>query len=259
MGKNSNPAPEGQRPWKDVSVFAGGPGQKWTGPASIILIAVLIVGSLVILFMPRPQAPEAEISSAPSAEPGGEDGGEHVCPETAFDAQALDAPADLAWSAEVGTSWPESATVGPTKDIDGISRCFAHTPIGAALAAVNLTQSVRVADLDRAQQILEVQYVANEGRSVAAAGIAKIYADQPPATRQWGRAMGFKILAFSEDQARVLLVENWPQRGQYTGYSVTLHWVDGDWKIALETTGQPSADGEITVDPDGFTPWEAAR
>jgi hypothetical protein len=93
--------------------------------------------------------------------------------------------------------------------------------------------------------------VQNEGLVKASAGIAKTYAAQPRAAV--GRTMGFKVLSYTDAQAQILLVENWPQRGQYTGFTVTLRWVDADWKILLEPTGQLSSTPDITVDPNGFT------
>lgn len=258
---------QGARPWRDTSVFAGGPGQKWTLPASIILVVLLVVIGLAVLFLPKvfPSRPAGQDAStisptstpktatSNSTAPSAQD-----CPASPVDEGASGSPSDISWAVQYGNSWPVSASTGPTKTIDGLGRCFARSPAGAALAAVNLTQTVRTADLATAQKILDAQYVQNEGVKAAAAGIAKAYEAQPPQSRQWGRTMGFKVLAFTGDAAQILLVENWPQRGQYTGFTVNVVWSGGDWKVRLEDSGQTSSTPEITVDPNGFTRWEAA-
>lgn len=248
---------QGARPWRDTSVFAGGPGQKWTGYASWILLTVVVLVAAVVLFWPKP-SPTSSSGPVPSSSSTGSSKDTGLCPEIPVDSETATPPADLTWTAVYGNSWPVSASSGPTKEVDKVGHCYARSPIGAALAAVNLTQTVRTSDIETAQKVLDTQYVQNEGVDIAAAGIAKAYQAQPPQTRQWGRTMGFKILSFSADKAQVLLVEYWPQRGQYTGFMVDVVWADGDWKVQLAPSGQTSTEPEITVDPNGYTPWAVA-
>ena len=255
--KQQNAGEPGTRPWRDVSTFAGGPGQKWTLWASLIVLVLLTGGSAFILvpkpWMEQSQASGTEPTPSTAPEPTSN------CPVTPSSPSDEAAPSDLTWTVAYGNSWPTSAAAGPRKTADGIAQCFAHSPAGAAMAAVGTIQAVRAADTKTAQQLLTTRYVQNEGVAKASAGIAKTYAAQPPQSRQWARTMGFKVLAYSEREAQILLVENWPQRGQYTGFAVTLRWADGDWKIVLEPSGQTSNDPEITVDPNGYTPWETAQ
>lgn len=257
MAKQKQHEP-GNRPWRDVSVFAGGPGQKWTGWASGIIL-VLLLGCSAFILLPKAwmnsgQAPVSTSTPQSSTKPASTT----VCSNSPSNPSDQAAPSDLSWTVAYGNSWPTSASTGPMKTVDGLAQCFAHSPAGAAMAAVGATQAVRAADTATAQKILGSRYVQNEGLVKASAGIAKTYAAQPPQSRQWARTMGFKVLSYTDAQAQILLVENWPQRGQYTGFTVTLRWVDADWKILLEPSGQLSSTPDITVDPNGFTPWEAA-
>jgi hypothetical protein len=263
MSKNSRGTKKskyepGQRPWRDQSTFAGGPGQKWTLWASAITLGLLGIVCLLIWVMPTGSTSTpvtaATTTSTPTAAPTS-----GVCPAGPSSTDIPQAaPADLQWTALYGNTWPTSATVGPTKTVDGVAQCFQHSPAGAALAGVNIMQSVRVVDLAAAEKIIAAQFVAGPGQQATLTGIQATYPTQPPQGRAWGRVVGFKIESYTAEQAVVLMVENWPQRGQYTGYDLTLKWVDGDWKVHLTDTGQPSLNGDITVDPTGFTPWEKA-
>jgi len=261
MGKK-NAYPVGERPWRDQSTFAGGPGKPWTKIAAIIVIGTCVVASAIIVLLPHPATPHLITStSSTGSRPGVSNGPgttKGVCGQAAESGDSRP-PNDVVWLAVYSNSWPTSATAGPQKMVDGLRQCFAHSPIGAALAGVNLTQSLRTADLPTAHKILDHQYAQNAGQIVSGQWVDKTYPDLPPASRDWGRVMGYNVLAYTPTTARVLLVENWPQAGQYTGYTVTLNWSAGDWQIVLDADGQPSPDGQITVDPSGFTPWAATK
>ncbi|MFJ8896606.1 hypothetical protein ACIRCZ_18635 [Leifsonia sp. NPDC102414] len=248
----------GQRPWRDVSTFAGGPGQKWTRWASWGVVGglLLVCAAIWVAFPDRAPTPAAGPAPATTTKPSAP-ASASVCPATVESTEIPQAgPADISWTALYGNAWPTSAAIGPTKTVDGIAQCFQHSPAGAALAAVNIIQSTRTVDTVTAQKILATQFVQNAGLETATAELTKTYATQPPEGRVWGRVVGFKVESYRPDQAVLLLVEYWPQRGQYTGYDVTVAWVDGDWKVQLTSDGQTSRNGDITVDPTGFTRWE---
>ncbi|WP_426624533.1 hypothetical protein ACPPVW_18580 [Leifsonia sp. McL0607] len=124
------------------------------------------------------------------------------------------------------------------------------------MAAVNILQTIRTADVPSALQILDAQYVRNDGLTAAQQQLPTTYATQPPESRVWGRSVGYRVESFTAEQAVVLLVESWPQRGQYTGFDVTLVWQNGDWAVQLAPDGSTSLNGQITVDPDGYIPWQ---
>ncbi|MGW9159676.1 hypothetical protein [Microbacterium sp. NPDC055665] len=262
--KKNESGGEGRRPWRDVSTFAGGPGQKWTGVAAPVLIVGLVLVAGFIVFWPQ-NAPSpssstsTESSSAPAASTSSDGAGEGSCPAVEVQKTVVDPPADLEWVSVHGHSWPVSATAGPTKTEADVAQCFDRSPVGAALAAVNAIQSFRTADLDEALRILDARFVPNAGKDKTVEGVTKKYPEQPAASRPWGRVVGYTVMMFTADTARIQLVEDWPGRGQFTGFTVTLQWVDGDWRVELLDSGQPHPDHEpITVDPDAFTRWSEA-
>lgn len=259
-----NKKQSGERAWRDVSTFAGGPGRKWTLWASAaVLVALVGISTLVLIPRPDPAPPTSapRPTSTPAAEESDDTASstEGMCPAVAIDEDAVTVPEDLAWVSAHGNSWPVSESVGPKVDVEGLGHCFDRSPIGAALAAVGLAQSARAADIDTAHRILDTQYVQNKGKDIAADNVDRTYPDYPPGSRPLGRVMGFRVEFFHDDMAQVLLVEDWPEHGQYTGYLVTLVWSDGDWKMRLLDDGRPSPGGDITVDPDAFTRWEQPR
>lgn len=263
MGKR-NKSPEAGGPlsrWWSASTFGGGPGKTWTLWLSWILVGGMMVACGVIWLLPQDSGPSHEAKPAgpvPSATPKSTDGADPApCPpHPVTDGTPDRAPDDISWRAQYGTTWPVSATAGPTRNVDGIDRCFQHSPQGAAMAAVNILQSTRTADIPTALQILDAQYVRNDGLSAAQQQLPTTYATQPPQARVWGRSVGYRVESFTANQAVVLLVESWPQRGQYTGFDVTLVWQHGDWAVQLAPDGSTSLNGQITVDPNGYIPWQ---
>ncbi|MBD8519143.1 hypothetical protein [Plantibacter sp. CFBP 8804] len=247
-------ARSGARSWLESSVFLGGPGKRWTLWVSWIVVGSLVAISLVVLFWPTHSTTStspASTSAAGSAAPAADS-----CPTSDWDDAAVEPPRDLRWLTVAGNAWPTSETDGPTRTFDGLRRCFAHSPVGAALAAVNLTQSLRTADLVDAHHILDSQYVQNDGKSIADQDVDTYFPQQPVENRKFGAVVGYTFVGYSADLTRVVLVEKWPHRNQFTGYTVTLEWHDNDWQVLLDASGQPSPDGEITIDPEAFTYWE---
>lgn len=244
-----------RRTWKR-STFGGGPG---TGSGLVVawsIITVFIICTAWALWpattpgtvtarRPQSSAPHTPaVSTAPDACPAG--------PESDTPAEAP--PADLSWAAAYG-SWPVSATAGPTTIVDGIHRCFAHSQLGAALAAVNIIQGVRVNGLDVAAAMVNAQFEPGPGQQAVLAGITASYPANPPESRSWGRVIGFKVVAYTPDEARIVSVESWPQAAQYLGETITVVWDGGDWKVQPEPDGKTNAAGTITVDPGSFILW----
>ena len=250
----------GKRPWRDASTFAGGPGQKWTLWASWGVLLLVVLVCAVIWFSlpnktPTAAGPAPKTVTSSTAAPARQT----VCPSTESSTQIpTSAPADVTWKALYGNTWPASASAGPTRTVDGVAQCFQHSPTGAAFAAVNIMQTLRVNDTSAALQILDSQFIANAGSDVARRELPVTYSTQPPAGRVWGRTVGFKVESYRPGQAVLLLVENWPQRGQYTGYDITMVWQNGDWRVQLDNDGRTSLNGDITVDPGSYIPWETA-
>lgn len=247
----------------NTSTFGGGTGKQWTLITSWALVGVLIVLAAVALWPTGTpgQEPRATSSTTGDEAPSADDGGGHPdehggCPVGATsDARPTAAPSDIEWEAAYGSTWPVSASVGPTATVDGVARCFEHSPMGAALAAVNILEGVRVLGLEEATAVIDAQFADTPGKQVVRDGIAQASPDNPPEQRVGPRLLGFKIVSYTPDEARIVCVEAWPNAPQYTGETITVVWVDGDWRMQVEDDGKITAYGTVTVDPGSYLPW----
>ncbi|MBD8104763.1 hypothetical protein [Plantibacter sp. CFBP 8775] len=127
--------------------------------------------------------------------------------------------------------------------------------MGAALAAVNIWEGVRVSGLDMALAIIDAQFADTPGKQVVRDGVSASFPNSPPEQRVATRMLGFTIVSYSADEARIVCVEALPNAPQYTGETITVVWVDGDWRMQVEDDGKLTAYGTITVDPGSYIPW----
>jgi len=257
MGRSKGPRP---------TDIAG--GRRWTFVGAIAVLGIVVVLGAVAIWPQdtpddAPSARPAATGTAPPAadtqspEPGtGPD--ESAC---ALDASDTDtpksAPADLQWAAENGNTWPVSASAGPALTDSHVPSCFARTPMGAAMAAVNLLQVPRIMDPATGEATMRNGYLDGPGRDILLEQISPTgeLGQVPVEDRAWGRSEGFRVVVWTEDRATITLVENWPQRSQFTGTNVNLHWIDGDWKIALLQDGYTSHPSNFTITPGSYIPW----
>lgn len=135
------------------------------------------------------------------------------------------------WKRFKGVALPFSPSVGPLFVEGDIAHCYAHTPRGALLAAVQI--SVRLDRSDRWQAILERQVVAGEGK----AAYARVRASSKvvPA-KEAAQLRGFRIVSYTAETAVVGTVSLDPVRGGRVARDTTVQW-DGEWKLV------PTADG----------------
>lgn len=103
-------------------------------PAAAVA-AILLCAGLAFALTGRPPSPPnpvvtatAPVSPAGAASPGGQD--QPQVPRVSL--------ASVRWSGFYGVELPVSAQAGPSGTSGGIAAGFAHTPLGALLAAVNI-------------------------------------------------------------------------------------------------------------------------
>ncbi|MCW7944316.1 hypothetical protein AAW14_20360 [Streptomyces hygroscopicus] len=161
------------------------------------------------------------------------------------------APRDVQWRTIGGTQVPTSPSAGPTLSEGPVLWCFAHTPMGAVMAAHVIPAQMSGPNW---RTVAEEQVVAGFGRDMFASQRASI----PEASvkeRETGRYAGFSLADYSRDKATVVLLINTVQGG-FNTTSLSVRWSGGDWKI------EPGTDGGLhsTVSPvsgaDGFVRWE---
>lgn len=171
------------------------------------------------------------------------------CPETPAVASApTEPPADVAWRAVgVGYQVPVSASEGPLRIEGGVLRCFAHTPIGAVLAAHIIPVTLDGPDW---RTVAELQVLPGQGREVLTARLERVVTTN---RRGGGSYAGFAVDAYSPEAATVqLLVQG---AGSYMASRVEVRWDGGDWKLAPSRVGVVFEPVGTVASSRGFRVW----
>jgi len=236
----------------------------WTRPgfiAASVVVAIIVVLGLIVAFSggskQGTQSPAAP--PPPAGRPAAKaDTDESVCGLDAGE-QAVPTSAPRAKWELVGQVAAPTApkTKGPGRVDNGLRSCFAHSPVGALYAAVNVI--AMTASDDRGAPFVRRLTAPGVGRDRALATLGQEPSDAQNASTAL-QVAGFAITDYRKRSAVIDLafrVDN----GATTGYvhlPLALRWLDGDWKLALPDTGQPF-DGMTRI-PNlaGYVPWRGA-
>ncbi|TRO56026.1 hypothetical protein [Streptomyces sp. IB201691-2A2] len=162
------------------------------------------------------------------------------------------APQDLKWRTVGGTQVPTSPSAGPTQSSGPLLWCFAHTPMGAVLAAHVIPAQMTSPAW---REAVDGQVVAGFGRDLFAAQRATL-SDRGLRTGKPGRYMGFALTNYDDKSAKVdLLIKS--SRGSLATTTVSLRWSTGDWKIEPGNDGGLHSGLDAVSSADGFVPWRA--
>ncbi|WP_217245549.1 hypothetical protein [Streptomyces sp. AC602_WCS936] len=162
-------------------------------------------------------------------------------------------PADFAWKANGTGLVPVSGTVGPLKYDGPVWSCYAHTPMGAVLAAHSITDHFSYPGW---REVMERQVVPGAGRDALISSRSQDEDKPTSGKADAGGYAGFSVLAYDKEEATVMLLLRGPERGVYGTASVTVRWHEGDWKVV------PGADGSVysgmaqVSGTQGFVTWE---
>ncbi|WP_417221233.1 hypothetical protein [Arthrobacter sp.] len=212
-----------------------------------IIILVLIAGMAFLIFA-NPAKDDTKAPAAGGSSPAATPAAKEGCDVPAGDTSSTpDMPKDLRWEARDGWTWPVSDTYGPTQHKDGYGVCFARSPLGAALMAVNFNSAGNVFD---AREALDLYLVDSAGKDVQ---LAK--ATSEPSTPI--SYSGFITDSFTPDHAQVTLVFSTPDTATgFTGLPLSFRWVDGDWKQEVLDDGSLFRGQAIEPQRGDFVEWK---
>jgi hypothetical protein len=249
LSRGANPDPAGPRPG--------------TVAAGAVAVVILIGAGAVALFgagepAATPTSPVASASttalpapgvgSAPSPAPSPMSAG-------AADEEPLLVAPQVDWQLFAGVALPYSATAGPLQ-VDGpVYSGYQRSQTGALIAAVQIANRYLFTPGEQWRQVVERQVLPGVGRQVFVRNRAGAVADDPPGT--YGQAAGFRFVAFTPDVASIQLVSRFPTTGNLQLVTVTVRWVDGDWRLQLQPDGGTSPTAQAVPDLDGFVVWGA--
>lgn len=242
----SAPQPDQESPFKS-RLFIG---------SAVFLAVVVLLGAFVVVQGGDDSSEDKASSSsptptAPAPSATADDGS---CPTLADKDTSVPvtAPKGVTWQLVDGFALPSSAAAGPGRVDGDVAHCYAHTPTGALIAAVQITG--RQLSADDWESIVTkqcvgdgVDYYLNKRRE-----IEKEEGSQALAPDQHGQVAGFNFIAYDQNTAVVDLVWRDKSGGLGAG-SVTMRWSGGDWKN--EITRNPAAPGGPINSLAGYIAW----
>ncbi|MFF3857115.1 hypothetical protein [Micromonospora sp. NPDC002575] len=239
--------------------FAGRP--PWARPGfvaavaliALVLVAGLVVGLAVVL---RPDDPAPPVGVGPTATAAPPDNtstdGQRTTPPTA-------APDDVTWELVGQTAVPVSASAGPRTSDGGVASGYAHTPVGALVAAAQLVvRSGFSAGRASWEPTIQQQFEPSPDRDRLLATLRE--AGEPPAQPgELSQIVGYQYQSYSPDTAVIGLVLRAPSAGtpRYHVLSLTLRWREGDWRMVAPPGGAWTAINRETSDLVGVVEWGA--
>ena len=217
-------------------------GRRLLLPAAAVA-AVLLATGLAFALTGRPPASRGPAATAPApASPAGAAGpGQPQVPRVSL--------ASVRWSGFYGVELPVSAQAGPYDSSGGVAAGFAHTPLGALLAAVNIGVRANAQWGPRIFTAVIRRQVTGPDAAALLAGCQAAY-DQAAQSAgvTGGQPLGtvdvteqaFRWVAYTPAAAILDLVSAGPgSNGATVRASVQMEavWDGGDWKVGAPPGG----------------------
>lgn len=178
-------------------------------------------------------------------------GGESVCGMEPGDQAVPTTPlGPTGVSVGVGLHVPSVEGAGPGV-VEGVSRCFAHSPTGAVVAAANFVRW-----FSSNQQLPEVT------RTLTLAGaeqdrlVADITAGWDGTTVAPVNIDSYRVTVRSADELLVELAVTAPGNvSERFRYPLVMVWDQGDWKVQVPANGEWGISAQQSVNGEGWVPW----
>ena len=203
----------------------------------ILMLAVLLVWNLMGNKGENKNSAEGAASSSSAPSDGGQQSsvpssnatgrGDHKCdvpvaPDKAFSGEA---PSDYQFkTSTVGIVYPVSASAGPTYTPVVVGYCFAHNPVGAAMAAAQVTA---VSGDSRASGEELKDLFSASVRENLDMSVAKPVHDT--------RIAGYEVEQYSPERAKigvvVLVTREGESKQTAVKFTLPLVWENDDWKV----------------------------
>lgn len=232
----------------------------WTRPRFLIaagLVLALVITGIVLAVLPSngngatPTTPPSN-TQAPTSSPSSTTAGASKCglPEGS---QTLPAepPSGATWALFGTFAAPSIEGIGPgAVDPDGVRSCFAHSPTGALLAAINFWA---MSGLNPAVGVDPRLAADSPERDALAAQYA---ADPPTPTGDVTyQVAGFQFHGVNDDSIVVDIAIR-TSSGTVGVLPTPLRWEDGDWKFVVPASGNTGSGSLPNL--SGFVLWAGA-
>lgn len=160
-------------------------------------------------------------------------------------------PTDLRWKGIESIEVPTSASDGPFRVHGDVQSCFAHSPMGAVIAAYGIFGTLL------SPQGLTSAALAGlapgPGRQVYIAG-TRAQGIPTLTPGELVQPLGFQVVAYTPQQATIETLAS--ANGQsYQTDERTLVWSGGDWRLLLTPEGSIGPDPQLVQSAAGFVLW----
>ena len=228
------------------------PGRGWTVAAAAI-VALIALAAVVVILATR-GGDKAPPTGAPPATPHSVVESPSAAPLPAQDQSVPDSPPPgISWALFQGVALPSSSSAGPTRVTGPVYAGYAQTPVGALLAAAQISYRYLISPDDDWHQVVNQQVVPDSGREVYVQKRAKV-TTASAAHGTYGQLAGFRFVTYAPDTAVIQYVTRF-SNGNLQVATDTVHWFAGDWKLQLQPDGSETPTVQSVANLAGFVPW----
>jgi hypothetical protein len=230
--------------------------------AGVVLFLIVVLGAWLALTRPdgvrtiakdppKP-APTHVTAAAPVETPPGD------C-NVPDGPQTLAAPDDVKWELYEGAALPSSATAGPLTTEGVVARCYARSPGGSLLAAIQIEAHLGLSGNVKWEDVAMAQLAPGAGRDIWIRRARQLIAAAPPGQPGTApnRVAAFKFVSYTPSAAVVAIVYRTDSGSLGVGYK-TVVWDSGDWKLAVQPDGSLGPPAAAIPSIIGFNEFRGA-
>lgn len=222
--------------------------------AALVVIAALLAGCTPARHDTTATAPDAPAADPTPTDPDPAAAGDSACGLPAGDQEPPDSalgPATV--RVGDGLAVPSVQGVGPGVT-EGVSRCFAHSPTGAVVAAANFI--VWLSSNQRLDEVTTTLIAAGADRDRM---LAEVHSSWDGSTTVPLAVLGYGIEVRSPDEALVTIAASLPSDAPrtVTAWPLVMIWADGDWKVKPPSNDRWGQETIRSLPDAGLIPWAA--
>ena len=223
-------------------------GRRWTGIAALgVLIVTAVCVLVVVLNHGSPARQDTPAAGQPATVSGAAD-----LPTTV----PTDAPAGTSWVIYQTVALPQLPGAGPAHVDGAIATGYAHTPLGALLAAANESYRYLLAGDDQWQAAAQQMLAPGPGYD-AWQSIRPAHPYGPESgggTAHFAQLAGFQYVSYTPSDAVIQIVTR-DVNGVLQVGATHVTWQNGDWRYVLAPDGSQLANVQQAATLAGFNEW----
>jgi hypothetical protein len=160
-------------------------------------------------------------------------------------------PVGLRWKGDGAIEVPISASDGPFRIQGDVQSCFAHSPMGAVIAAYDIFGSLLSPQGTTATALAGL--APGHGRQVYLAG-TRAQGIPTLTPGELVQPVGFRVMSYTPRRATIETLASASSQYFQTDQR-TLVWSGGDWRLLLTPDGSIGPDPQLAQSTAGFVLW----